>query len=82
MVQRGEPKKKYMMRYKGTFDIFCGFDHRMRTEEIEEQFNQEVDQGLRVAADAAGLLTSVHAVRRASTRRSESSWQVTTTWER
>ena len=41
-------------RYKGTFDIF-GIDHRMRKEEMEEQFNKEAKQGWRSAADAARI---------------------------
>ena len=46
---------KYWRRYKGTFDIFFGFEHRMRGEDMEEQFNKESYQGLRFAADAAGV---------------------------
>ena len=34
-----------MRRYKGTFDIFFGVEHRMRKEEMEEQFNEEAKQG-------------------------------------
>ena len=32
-------EKKFMSRYKGTFDIFFGIEHKMRKEEMEEQFN-------------------------------------------
>ena len=30
-----------MRRYKGTFDIIFGVEHRTRKEEMEEQFNKE-----------------------------------------
>ena len=40
---------------KGTFDIFSGIEHRMRKEELEEQFNKEAKQGWRSAADAARM---------------------------
>ena len=33
-----------MRRYEGTFDIFFGIEHRMRREEMEEQFNKEAKQ--------------------------------------
>ena len=39
-------EKKYMRRYKGTFDIFFGIEHRLRKEEMEEQLNKEVQEGL------------------------------------
>ena len=42
-------------RYKGTFDIFFGIDHRMRKEEMDEPFNKEAKQGWRSAADAARI---------------------------
>ena len=45
--------RKCKKRYKGTFDIFFRIEHRMRKEEMEEQFNKEVKQGSRFAADAA-----------------------------
>ena len=32
-------EKKYMRRCKGTFEIFSGIEHRLRKEEMEEQFN-------------------------------------------
>ena len=31
-----------MKRYKGTFDIFFGIEHRIRKEGMEEQVNKEV----------------------------------------
>ena len=46
-------ERKYMRTCKGTFDIFSGIVHRMRKEEMEEQFNRETKQGWRFAADAA-----------------------------
>ena len=55
---------KYMRRYKGTIDVFFGFEHRMRK---EEQFNNETQQGWRFAADAA--MTRMQAVKIANIRR-------------
>ena len=34
-------EKKYMRRYKGTFDIFFGIKLSLRKEEMEEQLNKE-----------------------------------------
>ena len=48
-------EKKYMRRYKGTFDIFFGAEHRLRKEEMEEQFNKEAKEGRRFAASAARI---------------------------
>ena len=48
-------EKKYMRRYKGTFDIFFGIEHRLRKEEMEEQFNKEAKEGWRFAASAARI---------------------------
>ena len=46
-------ENKFMNRYKGTFDMFSfGIEHRMRKEEIEEQFNRDTKEGCRFAADA------------------------------
>ena len=36
--------KKYMRRYKSTFDIFFGIEHRTTKEQMEEQFNKETNQ--------------------------------------
>ena len=72
---------KYMDRYKGTFDIFFGIEHRMKKEEMEEQFNKVVKQGWRFAADAAGLPTRTQVVKIASIRRVESLWQLTVIWD-
>ena len=48
-------ERKYLRRYRGTFDIFFGNEHRMRREEMEEQFNKEAKRGWRFAADAARI---------------------------
>ena len=39
-------EKKYMV-HKGTCDIFFGIEHRLRKEEMEEQFNREAKEGWR-----------------------------------
>ena len=44
-----------MRRYKGTFDVFFGTEHRLRKEEVEEQFNREAKEGWRFAASAARI---------------------------
>ena len=45
-----------MQRYKGTFDVFFGTEHRRRKEVMEEQFNKEAKQGWRIlAADSARI---------------------------
>ena len=44
-----------MKRCKGTFGIFFRFEHRLRKEEMEEQFNNDARQGWRCAADAARI---------------------------
>ena len=36
----GVQRKKYMRRYKGKCDIFFGIEHRLRKEDMEEQFNR------------------------------------------
>ena len=36
-------------------DIFCGIEHRLRKEEMEEQFNKEAKEGWRFAASAARI---------------------------
>ena len=48
-------ERKSMRRYRGTFDIFFGTEHRLRKEEMEEQFNKEAKEGWRFAADAARI---------------------------
>ena len=48
-------EKKYMRRYKGTFDIFFGIEHRLRKEEMEAQLNREAKEGWRIAASAARI---------------------------
>ena len=44
-----------MRRYKGKCDVFFGIKHRLRKEEMEEQFNREAKEGWRLAADAARI---------------------------
>ena len=44
-----------MRRYKGKRAVFFGVEHRMRKEEMEEQFNKEAKEGWRCAADAARI---------------------------
>ena len=44
-----------MRRYKGTSDIFFGTEHRLRKEEMEEQFNREAKAGRRFAASTARI---------------------------
>ena len=48
-------EKKYMRRYKGKCAIFFGIEHRLRQEEMEEQFNKEAKEGWRFAASAARI---------------------------
>ena len=42
-------ERKYMRRYKGKCDIFVGIEHRMRKQEMEEQFNKEAKEGWKFA---------------------------------
>ena len=37
-------ERKYVRRYKGTFDIFFGVEHRMRKEVMDEQLVQQRGQ--------------------------------------
>ena len=46
-------EKKYMRRYKGTFDIFFGTEDRLIKEEMWE--NKEIKEGWRFAASAARI---------------------------
>ena len=46
-------ERKYMRRYRRKCDIFFGMEHRIRQEELEEQFDREAKEGWRIAADAA-----------------------------
>ena len=55
MDQHGSTEKKYMRRYKSKCDIFNGIEHRLTKGDMEEQFNKEVKEGWRFAADAARI---------------------------
>ena len=46
-------ERKYMTKFVGKCDIFFGIEHRLRKEEMEDQFNKEAKEGWRFAADAA-----------------------------
>ena len=48
-------EKKYARRHKGKCEIFFGIEHRMRKEEMEEQFSEEAKEGWRFAASAARI---------------------------
>ena len=48
-------ERKYMRRYRGKCDIFFAIEHRLRKEEMEEQFNREAKEGWKFAADAARI---------------------------
>ena len=48
-------ERKYMRRYKRKCDIFFGREHRLRKEEMEDQFNKEAKEGWRLPADAARI---------------------------
>ena len=41
----------YVRRFQGKSDVFIGMEHRLRKEEMEEQFNKEAKEGWRFAAD-------------------------------
>ena len=44
-----------MRRYKGKYDIFFGTEHRLRKEEMQEQFSKEGKEGWTFGADAAKI---------------------------
>ena len=48
-------ERKCMRRYKGTFDVFFGIEHKLRKEDMKEQFNRKAKEGWRFAADAARI---------------------------
>ena len=48
-------ERKCPRRYKGKCDIFFASEHRLREEEMEEQFNREAKEGWIFAADAARI---------------------------
>ena len=37
-------ERTFLRKYKSTFDIFFGIEHRLRKEEMEEQFNKEAKE--------------------------------------
>ena len=41
-------EKKCMRRYKSTFGIFFGIEHRLRKDEMEEQLNKEANGRMEV----------------------------------
>ena len=43
-------------KIQGECDIFFGIEHRLRKEEMEEQFSREAKVGWRFAADAARVI--------------------------
>ena len=48
-------EKQYVDRYKGTYDIIFGIEHRMGKDDMKGKFNKEAKQGWRPAADAARI---------------------------
>ena len=48
-----------MRRYRGKCDIFFGIEHRLRKEEMAEQFNREAKEGWKFAADAARITDEI-----------------------
>ena len=44
-----------MRKYRRKCDIFFGMEHRLRQEELGEQFNRETKEAWRFAADAARI---------------------------
>ena len=54
-VEHGEEVSTLEHSKKGTFGIFFGVEHRMREEELKEQFNKEAKKGQRLAADSARI---------------------------
>ena len=67
---------------KGKCDIFFGIEHRLRKEEMEEQFNKEAKEGWRFAADAARITDETAGSEdRKHTSGGVFLWQSTATWE-
>ena len=52
-------ERKYTRRYRGTFDVFFGTEHRLRKGEMEEHFNKEAKEGWRFAASAAKITEEI-----------------------
>ena len=76
--QRGV-QRKYMRRYKGKCDIFFGIEHRLRKEEMEEQFNREAKEGWILPTQQESPMKE-QVVRTESIRLEESLLRLTATW--
>ena len=50
-----EHREKVLEKMQRHVDIFFGIEHRLRNEEMEDQFNRESKQVWRFAADAARI---------------------------
>ena len=71
--ERGKTEKRYTRIYKGKCDFFFfGTEHRLRREEMEEQFNR---------LDAERITDVRAVVKTESTRQEDSMLQSTATWE-
>ena len=70
-----------MGRCRGTFVIFFGVKHRMRKEEMEEQFNKEARKGGYLHLMQQTSQIRMQTKRTVSTLRAESLWPSTVTWE-
>ena len=70
-----------MRRYKGTCGIFLGIEHRLRKEEMVMHFKERPRKDGDWQRMQQESPMKEQAVRIVSTRRVESSWQSTVTWE-
>ena len=80
-MRKESTERKYMGRYKGTFDVFFGMEYRLRKEEMEEQFNREAKEEedlRRVQQESQRKWQETTIV---STRQEEFLLQSTVTWE-
>ena len=68
MQQRSQTRLEICSGRSKNYRWQFGMEHRLRKEEMDEQFNKEAKQGWRLAADAARI-TDGNAVRIANTRR-------------
>ena len=74
-------EREHMRRYKGTFDIFFGIEHRLVKEEMEgEQVNREAKKGWKFAADTARSPMKGQAVRIESTHQEEFFVAIDSNW--